>query len=69
MYTYYNANKILIMHSDAIKLILAFKSYSRNLGYHTCNPEIEENEIDEEVLEQPKQKTPVVRPCGRSSLD
>ena len=32
------------------------------MQYDPCNPEIEENEIDEEVLEQPKQKTLVARP-------
>ena len=32
------------------------------MQYDPCNPEIEDNEIDEEVLEQPKQKTPVTRP-------
>ena len=32
------------------------------MQYDPCNPEIEENEIDEEVLEQPKQKTPMARP-------
>ena len=34
----------------------------RKMQYDPCNPEIEENGIDEEVLEQPKQKTPVARP-------
>ena len=32
------------------------------MQYDPCNPKIEENEIDEEVLEQPKQNTPVARP-------
>ena len=32
------------------------------MQYDPCNPELEENEIDEEVLEQSKQKTPVARP-------
>ena len=32
------------------------------MQYDPCNLEIEENEIDEEFLEQPKQKTPVARP-------
>ena len=38
------------------------KDAQRKMQYNPCNPEIEENEIDEEVLEQPKQKTPVARP-------
>ena len=32
------------------------------MQYDPCNPEIEENEMDEEVLKQPKQKTLVARP-------
>ena len=32
------------------------------MQYDPCNPDIEENEMDEEVLEQLKQKTPVARP-------
>ena len=32
------------------------------MQYGPCNPEIEENEIDDEFLEQPKQKTLVARP-------
>ena len=31
------------------------------MQYDPCNPEIEENEINKEVLEQSKQKTPVAR--------
>ena len=38
------------------------KEAQRKMQYDPCNPEIEDNEIDEEVLEQPKQKTPVARP-------
>ena len=38
------------------------KDAQRKMQYDPCNPEIKENEIDEEVLEQPKQKTPVARP-------
>ena len=37
------------------------KDAQRKMPYNPCNPEIEENEIDEEVLEQPKQKTLVAR--------
>ena len=32
------------------------KNAQRKMQYDPCNPEIEQNEIDEEVLEQPKQK-------------
>ena len=32
------------------------------MQYDPCNLEIEENEVDEEVLAQPKQKTSVARP-------
>ena len=32
------------------------------MQYGPCNPEVEENDMDEEVLEQPKQKTPVAKP-------
>ena len=32
------------------------------MQYDPCNPKIEENKIEEEVLEQPKQKTPVAKP-------
>ena len=32
------------------------------MQYDPCNPEIEDNEIDEKVMEQLKQKTPVARP-------
>ena len=35
------------------------KEAQRKMQYDLCNLEREENEIDEEVLEQPKQKTPV----------
>ena len=38
------------------------KDANRKMQYDPCNPEIEENKIDEEVLEQPKQKTLVARP-------
>ena len=38
------------------------KDAQRKMQYDPCNLEIKENEIDEEVLEQPKQKTPVARP-------
>ena len=38
------------------------KNAQRKMQYDPCNPEIEKNEIDEEVLEQPKQKTPVAKP-------
>ena len=34
----------------------------RKMQYDPRNPEIKDNEIDEEVLEQSKQKTPVARP-------
>ena len=37
------------------------KEAQRKMQHDPCNPEIEENEIDEEVLKQPKQKTPVAR--------
>ena len=32
------------------------------MQYDPYNPEIEENELDNEVMEPPKQKTPVARP-------
>ena len=32
------------------------------MQYDPCNPEIEENEMDDEVMEAPKQKTPMARP-------
>ena len=32
------------------------------MQYDPCNPEIEENEIDDGVMEPPKQRTPVARP-------
>ena len=32
------------------------------MQYDLCNPEIEENEMDDEVMEPLKQKTPVARP-------
>ena len=32
------------------------------MQYNPCNPEIEENELDEEVMEPPKQKTLVAKP-------
>ena len=38
------------------------KDAQRKMQYEPCNSEIEENEIDEEVLEQLKQKTQVARP-------
>ena len=38
------------------------KDSQRKMQYDPCNPDIEENEIDQEVLEQPKQKTLVARP-------
>ena len=38
------------------------KDAQRKMQYDLCNSEIEENEMDEEVLEQPKQKTLVARP-------
>ena len=38
------------------------KEAQRKMQYDPCNLEIKENEIDEEVLEQPKQKTQVARP-------
>ena len=38
------------------------KEVQRKMQYDPCNPEIKENEVDEEVLEQPTQKTPVTRP-------
>ena len=36
------------------------------MQYDPCNPEIKENEVDEEVLAQPKQKTPAARPMENS---
>ena len=42
------------------------KETQRKMQYDPCNPEIEENEVDEEVhrpeVEQPRQKTLVARP-------
>ena len=38
------------------------KEAQRKMQYDPCNPEIEGNEMDDEVLEEPKQKTPVARP-------
>ena len=38
------------------------KEAQKRMQYDPCYLEIEENGIDEEVLEQPKQKTPVARP-------
>ena len=32
------------------------------MQYDPCNPEIEENEVDEEVLKQQKQETLVAKP-------
>ena len=32
------------------------------MQYDLCNPEIEKNELDDEVMEPPKQKTPVAKP-------
>ena len=32
------------------------------MQYDLCNPEIEENELDDEVMEPPKQNTPVAKP-------
>ena len=32
------------------------------MQYDPCNPEIEENEMDDEVMEPSKQRTPVARP-------
>ena len=32
------------------------------MQYDPCNPEIKENEMDDEVMEPPKQRTPVARP-------
>ena len=34
----------------------------KKMQYDLCNLEIEESEMDDEVMEPPKQKTPVVRP-------
>ena len=38
------------------------KEAQSKMQYDPYNPEIEENEMDEEVLEQLKQKTPVAKP-------
>ena len=38
------------------------KEAQRKMQYDPCNLEIKENEIDEEFIEKPKQKTPVARP-------
>ena len=38
------------------------KEAQKKMQYDLCNPEIEENEMDDEVMEPPKQKTPVARP-------
>ena len=38
------------------------KKVQKKMQYDPCNPEIEENELDKEVMEPPKQKTPVVKP-------
>ena len=38
------------------------KEVQKKMQYDPCNPEIEENELDEEVMEPPKQKTPVAKP-------
>ena len=32
------------------------------MQYDPCNPEIEENKLDDEVMEPPKQKTPMAKP-------
>ena len=32
------------------------------MQYDPCHPEIEENELDDEVTEPPKQKTPAEKP-------
>ena len=38
------------------------KETQKKMQYDPCNPEIEENEMDDEVMEPQKQKTPVARP-------
>ena len=38
------------------------KDAQRKMQYDPCNPEIEKNEMDDEVMELPKQKTLVARP-------
>ena len=38
------------------------KETQKRMQYDPCNPEFEENEIDDEVLEQSNQKTPVAKP-------
>ena len=37
------------------------KEAQKKMQYDPCNPEIEENEMDDEVMEPPKQKTPVAK--------
>ena len=38
------------------------KEVQKKMQQDPCNPEIEENELDDEVMEPPKQKTPVPKP-------
>ena len=38
------------------------KEAQKKMEYDPCNSEIEENEMNDEVMEPPKQKTPVARP-------
>ena len=34
------------------------------MHYDPCNPKIDENELDDEVMEPPKQKTLMAKPVG-----
>ena len=38
------------------------KEAQKKMQYDPCNPEIEENEMEDEIIEPPKQKTPMVKP-------
>ena len=38
------------------------KETQKKMQYNPCNLEIEENELDDEVMKPPKQKTPVAKP-------
>ena len=38
------------------------KETHKKMQYDPCNPEIEENELDDEIMEPPKRKTLVARP-------
>ena len=52
------AAKIIELQQDNQYL----KETQKKMQYDPCNPEIEENELDDEVMEPPKQKTLVARP-------